>query len=134
MAEIRKYEKGDIESIAFNVIGAKEWKKAPRKACLIKGEAYTIIIGKYKCVLCVEYVDGAYNIWFTPDKRISPLYIKYARWIIDKVAERGLPMFTLSEKGKMQTKMHKFLGCKAIGEEDGKTIWLYVKERKQYNG
>lgn len=88
-------------------------------------EAYTIIVGQYKCVLAVEYVDSAYFIWFTPDKRISPLYLKYAKRIIDKVAERDLPMFTLSRPSKMQTKMHKFLGCKAIGKQKGLTVWLY---------
>lgn len=125
MAEIRKYERGDVESIAFNDIGAAEWKKDPDKSGLERGEAYTIIVGQYKCVLAVEYVDSAYFIWFTPDKRISPLYLKYAKRIIDKVAERDLPMFTLSRPSKMQTKMHKFLGCKPIGTEKGKTIWLY---------
>lgn len=125
MAEVRKYEKGDVESIAFNDIGAAEWKKDPDKSGLEDGEAYTIIVGQYKCVLAVEYVDSAYFIWFTPDKRISPLYLKYAKRIIDKVAERDLPMFTLSRPSKMQTKMHKFLGCKAIGKQKGLTVWLY---------
>ena len=27
MAIVRKYEKGDVETIAFNDIGAAEWKK-----------------------------------------------------------------------------------------------------------
>ena len=125
MAEIRKYEKGDVETIAFNDIGVAEWKKDPDKSGLERGEAYTIIVGQYKCVLAVEYVDSAYFIWFTPDKRISPIYLKYANRIIDKVAERDLPMFTLSRPSKMQTKMHKFLGSKPIGTEKGKTIWLY---------
>lgn len=127
MAIIRKYKKGDIESIAFNEFGAKEWKAAPDKSELLNGEAYTIIVGEYKCVLAVEYIDGCYNIWFTPDRRISPMYIKYAKQLIDKVAERGLPMFTLSYKSAMQTKMHKFFGFRAIGTEKGKTIWLYER-------
>lgn len=128
MAIIRKYEKGDVESIAFNDIGKAEWKTDPDKSGLENGEAYTIIVGEYKCVMAVEYIDGKYFIWFTPDKRISPLYLKYAKQLVDKVAERGLPMFTLSKKGKMQAKMHKFFGCKPIGTEKGKTIWLYGKE------
>lgn len=125
MAIVRKYERGDVESIAFNDIGAAEWKKDPDKSGLESGEAYTIIVGQYKCVLAVEYVDGAYFIWFSPDKRINPIYLKYAKRIIDKVAERDVPMFTLSKKGEMQTKMHKFLGCKAIGKQSGRTVWLY---------
>lgn len=125
MAIVRKYEKGDVETIAFNDIGAAEWKKDPDKSGLERGEAYTIIVGQYKCVLAVEYVDSSYFIWFTPDKRISPIYLKYAKRIIDKVAERDLPMFTLSRPSKMQTKMHKFLGGKAIGKQKGLTVWLY---------
>lgn len=127
MAIVRKYEKGDVESIVFNDIGKVEWKDDPDKSGLEDGEAYTIIVGEYKCVMAVEYIDNSYFIWFTPDKRISPLYLKYAKQIIGKVAERGLPMFTLSKKSKIQTKMHKFLGCKPIGTEKGKTIWLYEK-------
>lgn len=125
MAEVRKYQKGDAESIALNDYGKKEWKAAPDMSALEDGEAYTIIVGEYKCVLAVEYTDGAYYIWFTPDKRISPLYLRAARRIIDAVAERGLPMVTLSQKSSMQTKMHKFLGCRAIGTNKGRTIWLY---------
>ena len=125
MAIVRKYEKGDVETIAFNDIGAAEWKKDPDKSGLERGEAYTIIVGQYKCVLAVEYVDSSYFIWFTPDKRISPIYLKYAKRIIDKVAERDLPMFTLSRPSKMQTKMHKFFGGKAIGKQKGLTVWLY---------
>lgn len=127
MAEIRKYQRGDIESIILNDIGKAEWKADPDKSGLEQGEAYTIVVGEYKCVLAVEYIDGNYFIWFTPDKRISSLYLKYAKRLIDKVAERGLPVFTLSQKSKMQTKMHKFLGCRNIGTEKGKAIWLYER-------
>lgn len=127
MATVRKYQKGDLESIVLNDYGRKEWKTAPDKSALTDGEAYTIIVGDYKCVMAVEYTDGVYYIWFTPDKRISPLYLRSAKRIVDAVAERGLPMFTLSQKGRMQTKMHKFLGCRAIGTEKGKTIWLYER-------
>ncbi len=127
MAIVRRYEKGDVESIAFNDIGKAEWKADPDKSGLENGEAYTIIVGEYKCVLAVEYIDGCYCVWFSPDKRISPLYLKYAKKLIDKVAERGLPLCTLSKKGKMQTKMHKFLGGKPIGTDKGKQIWLYER-------
>lgn len=127
MAIIRKYQKGDIESIAFNDFGRREWKEAPSKSELEHGEAYTIIVGDYKCVLCVQYVDSSYFLWMTPDKNISPIYIKYVKLIVEKISERGLPMFTISSKGKMQTKMHKLFGCKAIGTEKGKTIWLYER-------
>lgn len=127
MAIIRKYEKGDVESIAFNNFGKRDWREDPDKSELEQGEAYTIIVGDYKCVVCVRYDDGTLFIWMTPDNRISPIYIKYVKFIIDKISERGLPMFTMSSKGKMQTKMHKFLGCRAIGTEKGKTIWLYER-------
>lgn len=127
MAIIRKYERGDVESIAFNDFGKHEWGDDADKSALEQGEAYTIIVGDYKCVVCVQYTDELYFIWMTPDKRISPIYIKYVKFIVDKISERGLPMFTMSSKGRMQTKMHKFLGCRAIGTEKGNTIWLYER-------
>lgn len=127
MAIVRKYEKGDVESIVFNDIGKVEWKDDPDKSGLENGEAYTIIVGEYKCVMAVEYIDNSYFIWFTPDKRISPLYLKYAKQIIGKVAERGLPMFTLSKKAKYKQKCTSFLGASLLELKKAKQFGFMKK-------
>lgn len=124
MAIVRKYRKGDIESIELSDIGRKDWEEDSDTTELENGEAYTIEVGKYKCVVGVEpQDDDTYYFWFSADKRINPLYLKYVRAILDEVAKRGV-VFTLSLGGKMQNKMHRFFGAKQSGKFNGRILWV----------
>lgn len=126
MAIIRKYCQGDIESLELNRIGRKDWADDDSKSPLDSGEAYTVEIGKYKCVVCIEPQDnGTYYFWFTADRRISPIYLKYVRIILDWAATRGM-VWSLSRPGKQQNKLHKFLGATQHGKFERRILWVRV--------
>ncbi len=124
MAIIRKYRKGDIESIELNQFGRKDWQENGDKSQLENGEAYTIEVKGCKCVVCIEpQDDGTFYFWFTADRRISPIYVKYIRIIIDWAVKRGA-VWTLSRSGKQQEKLHKFLGGTKHGTFERRTLWV----------
>ncbi len=124
MAIIRKYRKGDIESIELNQFGWKDWQENGDKSQLENGEAYTVEVEGRKCVVCIEpQDDGTFYFWFTADRRISPIYVKYIRIIIDWAVKRGA-VWTLSRGGKQQEKLHKFLGGTKHGTFERRTLWV----------
>lgn len=126
MAVIRKYRKGDIESIKLNNIGRKDWADNKSKKMLKVGTAYTVEVGDYKCVVCIEPWDnGTFYFWFTADRRISPLYLKYVRVILDWAVTKGA-VWSLSRGGKSQEKLHKFLGATKQGTFERRTLWVRV--------
>lgn len=124
MAVIRKYYQGDIESLELNEIGKLDWMDNDSKEPLESGGAYTVEVGKYKCVVCIEpQDDGTYYFWFTPDRRISPIYLKYVRIILDWATTRGM-VWSLSRRGKQQEKLHEFLGATKQGKFYGRILWV----------
>ena len=124
MAVIRKYCKGDIESIELNDIGRKDWIENNDKSQLETGEAYTVEVGGYKCVVCIEPQDnGTYYFWFTADRRISSIYVKYIRIILDWAVRRGA-VWSLSRDGRQQEKLHKFLGATKYGKFERRILWV----------
>lgn len=126
MAVIRKYCKGDIESIEFNEFGRKDWTENNDKLQLETGEAYTVEVEGHKCVVCIEPQDnGTYYFWFTADRRISPIYVKYIRIILDWAVRRGA-VWSLSRDGRQQEKLHKFLGATKHGKFERRILWVRV--------
>lgn len=126
MAVIRKYCQGDIESIEFNDIGRKDWADNDDKEVLKGDDVYTIEVEGYKCVVCIEPQDnGTYYFWFTADRRISPIYVKYVRIVLDWATRRGV-VWSLSRKGKRQEKLHKFLGATKKGKFERRILWVRV--------
>lgn len=127
MAVIRKYKKGDFESLELNDFGQKDWLENKDKTQLETGEAYTIEVKSRKCIVCIEpQDDGTLYIWFTIDRRISPIYVKYIRIIVDWAVRRGA-VWTLSRGGKNQERLHKFLGGTEHGIFDGRTLWIRLQ-------
>lgn len=102
MAIIRKYCKGDIESIEPNEFGRKDWAENSDKSQLETGEAYTVEVEGYKCVVCIEPQDnGTYYFGLRPTGE-SARYMSniYGLFLIGSSAAAPLGRFLTAASGR----------------------------------
>lgn len=129
MAVIRRYKKGDIDDMELNEFGLMDWRAD--KSEPVNEDAWVVEVGKYKCIVCIEpQEDCGFYFWFSPDRRISPIYIKWVKIILDWVLETKGFAWSLSYEGKNQDKMHEFLGATktkvlTVGNER-RVLWVRV--------
>lgn len=127
---IRRYRQGDEDLITPNELMA-DWR-SDEYDCIsaIKyGETVTIVDDNGRIQAIVNWFLPDINEpkvygWFLKDKDANPLFLICVKKIIKKVLQNNFIVYTMSEEGYMQDKMHEFLGFKKAEKKGGFQTWV----------
>lgn len=126
----RAYKPGDENFITPNEF-ASDWEE--KRQDYLKqfemGQTYTIEDdnGKIQAIAnCYRFNKSKKLIygWFLKNKDANPLFIVEVKKIVKKYLQNDFILYTLSIDGKMQDKMHKYLGFKKVRKTGGGWLWV----------
>lgn len=127
---IRQYKPGDEKSITPNEF-MTDWESDTYKnhEALQKGTTHTIVDdhGTIQAIVNNFLIEGTDNVlygWFLRDINANPLFITKVKKILKNYLQSGFIVATISKEGKMQDRMHEYLGFKKVRKIGGNQLWV----------
>lgn len=126
----RAYKPGDEEYITPNEF-ADDWyeNKESYLDQFYHGDSYTIVDDNgviqaiANCTLVNKEKKLLYG-WFFKNKDANPMFIVEVKKIVKKYLQNDFIFCTLSKEGKMQDRMHEYLGFEKIEKIGGGWLWV----------